>query len=195
MRVAMLTTLLFLAACGKGVDSDREAGLAALGLEGAIERALALGFAGFEAAGSANIPPQSGNGDLMGTMTVTGQVDQGNSANKGMRLDIALDAYADLETVDDDEGDLVAIVYSTDPERLPAFDLSLRDIPDGTLDGSIAGIFLLDGDLVGELELQLTLDGAIEAFGSGTRRVEGTTVVTGTATNSGGGTYDVDVML
>ncbi|MEZ4318360.1 MAG: hypothetical protein R3F61_12690 [Myxococcota bacterium] len=189
-------TLVLLVACkGGAVNSDAEAEAATLGLEGAIERALALGFAGFAAASSANIPEQSDAGDVAGTMVVTGQVDQGNSDNKGMRLNVALTDYADLETFDTDELDAIQIAYDTDPAALPSFDLSLRDIPDGTLTGSIAGDFLLSGDLDGVVTLALTLDGVIVPDGTGTQREEGTTAVTGTATNSGGGTYTVDLTL
>lgn len=121
MRLRSLIVCFALTACGARIDSDREAELAALGLEGAIERALELGLAGFAAANSANIPEQVGSGDLSGTMTVNGQADQGASA-------IALD-----------------------------------------------GVLVPDGD--------------------GTAREDGTTAVTGTVTNAGGGTYAVDLML
>jgi hypothetical protein len=192
----LLASLLLLTACkGGAVNSDREAEAAALGLEGAIERALALGFDGFAAASSANIPEQTGSGDLSGTMVVSGQVDQGNSDNKGMRLDVALDDYADVETIETDEIDAIAVAYATAEASPATFDLSLRDIPDGTLTGSITGTFLLSGDLEGELSLTLSLDGVIVPDGAGTVREEGTTTVTGTATNSGGGTYEVDTTL
>ncbi|MCB9679026.1 MAG: hypothetical protein H6737_28250 [Alphaproteobacteria bacterium] len=196
MRTPFLLLLPTLVACKGGVvNSDREAEAAAIGLEGAIERALGLGFDGFAAASSANIPTQTGSGDLSGTMTVSGQVDQGNSDNKGMRLDVALDDYADVETIETDEIDAVQVAYDTDDAALPRFDLSLRDIPDGTMTGTVTGTFLLSGDLEGELSLSLALDGIIVPDGDGTMREEGTTSVTGTATNSGGGTFDVDVVL
>ena len=60
----MLLIPAVLAACGGGdVSSEQEAELSYLGLDSAIERAMDLGFAGFSAADSANIPEQVGNGD------------------------------------------------------------------------------------------------------------------------------------
>jgi len=51
---------------------------------------MQLGFDGFNSASSANIATQTAAGAKSGTLTVTGQVDQGASANKGMRLQVAL---------------------------------------------------------------------------------------------------------
>lgn len=178
--------LWMLLAC-KQVDSPEEAALAYTGLDGAVSRALALGLQGFNAASSANIDAQEDAGDTSGTMTVTGQVDQGASDNKGLRLDVALADYSDT-LGDDDEPD---VVYDTDTPA--ALDLQLRDIPDGTLTGTLNGDFAMDGVLQGVVSLALTLDGAIEDDGAGgTQRVEGSTHVTGTATSDYGG-YEVDV--
>jgi hypothetical protein len=177
------------------VSSEAEAEIAARGLEGALERALDLGLDGFAAATSANIPPQSGSGDISGTMDVTGQADQGASDNKGLRLDVVLVDYADLETlaIDGDE-DPLQLAYDT-PEDDPArVELQLRSIPDGTMTGTMQGTFLLAGDLEGSVDLDLTVDGPIEDDGAGQPiRTVGATEVTGTATNSAGGTFDVDV--
>ena len=138
-KLSSLTTLLLslslvpLAACGNddGVDSDREARAAYIGLDGAIAKALGLGMDGFNAATSANIPDQSGTGDLEGTITVSGQVDAGASANKQMRLMLTLVDYKD--EIADGELD---IAYDTG-DVLPALDLSLRGIPDGTFTGTL----------------------------------------------------------
>ena len=73
-------------------------GRSALHLDGTGWRLFflgSLGFAGFNAASSANIPPQMTTGDVAGTLTVTGQVDQGASSNKNMRLVEALVGYQD----------------------------------------------------------------------------------------------------
>lgn len=98
-RTIPLFLLLVLAACGDGVTDARSARAAYLGLDAAVEKALNLGFKGFNEATSANIPPQATTGDVRGTMDVTGKVDQGASANKGMRLDVALTEYQDFAVI------------------------------------------------------------------------------------------------
>ncbi len=183
------------AGCGSdGVDSDEEARRAYLGLDNSIEKALNLGMDGFNAATSANIPEQMTTGDVAGSMVVSGQVDQGVSANKEMRLLVALVGYTDGVAVTVEEED-IDIVYDTDPLMLPALDLSLRNIPDGTFTGTLLGSFAMSGDLEGSVTLNLMMSGEIESNGAGgIRRKLGTTHVTGTAT-SGEGTYTVDLML
>jgi hypothetical protein len=196
----LLTLALALAACGGDdeVDSDEEARVAYLGLDQSIGKALGLGMDGFNAADSANIDDQEGTGDEGGTIVVGGQVDQGSSDNKGLRLTITMVDYSDglLDRDDDDEDDeLVEIVYDTDPEAPPELDLSLRDIPDGTLTGTLLGTFLMEDWLEGEVTLDLALSGEIEDDGAGgIQRVAGSTSVTGTAT-SDDGVYDVEVTL
>ena len=92
-----LASILPLLACGPrgAVDNEVAARVAYLGLDRGVDRVIDLGFAGFNAANSANIPEQSDVGDVSGTMIVGGQVDQGASANKGMRLGVTLSAYSD----------------------------------------------------------------------------------------------------
>ncbi|HZI09117.1 MAG TPA: hypothetical protein VE153_01935, partial [Myxococcus sp.] len=60
---------------------------------------------------SANIPAQSTAGTAAGTLTVTGQVDQGSSANKGMRLRVGMVGYSDGEEAVGDDEDPVNITY------------------------------------------------------------------------------------
>ncbi|MDF1563751.1 MAG: hypothetical protein P1V51_11955 [Deltaproteobacteria bacterium] len=197
-KIAALLSALLLGACGGAVDSDHEAELAYLGLDGAVGRALLLGMSGFNAATSANIPQQVGDGDVAGTMTVAGQVDQGASANKGLRLTVALDGYQDVTDVDQDEDEEVVVSYTTAEAAPMSLELSLRNIPDGTFTGTFGGTATMEGDLEGEVTLDLTLSGSIEedpdAAGE-IRRVTGTVQVTGTATNSGGGVYDIDLSI
>jgi hypothetical protein len=102
-RATLLTAgLLALAAgCGGGVSSEETARRAYFGLDRYVDRGINLGMAGFNAASSANIPAQTAMGDVSGTLTVTGQVDQGASANKGMRLRTALANYSDRVAGDD----------------------------------------------------------------------------------------------
>jgi hypothetical protein len=183
MRRTSTLLLFFVAGCGGGVSSNADAQKAYLGLDPSVDKAITLGFAGFNAASSANIDPQTANGTVSGTMTVTGQVDQGTSANKGMRLFDALSSYSD-------DG---KITYGTDAAALPALTINLKNIPTGTLDGSLAGSFTMSGTESGQVTLALTFTGQIESGPNNTvvRKV-GTTHITGTAT-SASGTYAVDV--
>jgi MYXO-CTERM domain-containing protein len=189
--------LLIAAACeSSSVSSEEQARRIYLGLDLAVERALNLGMDGFNAASSANIPAQAGPGEVSGTLTITGQVDQGASANKGMRLRTAFATYSDLAvipagvTADAGPGGLV---YDTDAAALPALDLSLRGIPDGTFTGTLTGTVIASGDLDGDVVLAVSFAGQIQSAGGGKiRRVPGTTHVTGTAT-SRFGTYTIDL--
>lgn len=184
----MITLLLM--ACSH-IDSDAEAELAYLGLDTAVSRALELGLLGFNTASSANIDDQQDEGDVSGEMVVSGQVDQGSSDNKGLRLFVALDGYADFLDLDGHDG--VHFVYDTDAPL--DFDVQLRDIPDGTLEGTLVGPVLLRDDLTGSAAYALSLAGPIQSDGAGgVERVPGETVVTGTVTGPQGGVWDVDVV-
>src|SRR3954469_14758955 len=113
MRKLLLMVLL--AGCGDSVSSDEQARRAYLGLDPSIDKAITLGFAGFNAASSANISPQTAMGTVSGTLTVTGQVDQGSSANKGMRLLTEYVMYSDD----------MKIVYATGATQ-PMLDMMLK---------------------------------------------------------------------
>ncbi len=199
---AAAIALLALVGCSDDeatIDSDEEARRAYLGLDESIEKSLALGFAGFNAASSANIPPQTTAGIEAGTLVITGQVDQGSSDNKGMRLRVGMTAYTDgvlvLET--ENEEVTVEITYDTDPDPSlqPYLQLSLKNIPTGTLTGTLTGTYHLLGDIEGDIVLNLTFAGTLQAQGAGVIRAPGTTTVTGTATNGDGGVYDVQLTL
>src|SRR5687768_3706351 len=101
--------------CGGAVKSDEDAQRAYLGLDRSIAKSLQLGFTGFNAASSANIAPQTATGDASGTLTVTGQVDQGASANKGMRLRVGMVDYSDGEVTAADRTVEVTYATATDP--------------------------------------------------------------------------------
>jgi hypothetical protein len=132
-------------------------------------------------------------GDKSGTLTIGGQVDQGASANKEMRLTVKMAGYSDGD-LHLDGGPTVAITYDTDA-GLPALDLSMRNIPSGTFTGSLVGDFAMSGDLSGSVNLNLMMSGNLQATADGgTKRETGTTMVTGTAT-SGAGTYNVNLSL
>ena len=196
----IVTALLccFTFACGGSVNDEDKARLAYLGLDNGIARAMQLGFDGFNAADSANIPTQTADGDVSGTMTISGQVDQGSSANKGMRLSMALEDYADdpVHPVDEngeEREEEYEIHYDTGSAVTVNF--SLRDIPDGTMSGEISGTVTMSGDLEGDLELSLSLDGKIEQDpddATKTRREAGTTSISGTATSEFG-EYRVEI--
>jgi hypothetical protein len=184
------------AACSNDtVSSDEQAKQAYLGLDPSIGKSITLGFAGFNAASSANISPQTAAGNVGGTLTITGQVDQGSSANKGMRLYVGMAAYTDgLQTADDQS---VAIAYatSTDPTMQPYLEMKLMGIPTGSVTGTLTGVYEMTGDLVGEVTLNLAFSGTLEPGpGNTVVRAAGTTTVMGTAASSGG-TYTVMVTL
>jgi hypothetical protein len=184
-----------LVGCGDEVSSDEQARRAYLGLDKSIEKSLQLGFAGFNAASSANISPQTANGDTSGTLTVSGQVDQGSSANKGMRLRVGMTNYSDGTITVEDETVKITYQTATDTTAQPALDLSLRNIPNGTFTGTLVGAFQMSQDLEGEVTLNLSMSGMIEDDGTGkVRRKAGSTTVTGTA-KSGDGEYQVNVTL
>jgi hypothetical protein len=199
MHKSLIVPSLFLFLCWTGaaactdVNSEEAAAAAYLGLDKAVERGLNLGFAGFNAADSANIPAQQEDGDLEGTMRVTGQVDQGVSNNKSMRLLVALEEYRD-RVVQGDEGGEYAITYDTGDGTL-ALNIDLRGIPTGTFSGTLIGIVAMDGDLTGEVELDVSFAGDLEEdpdVAGGTRRQDGTTAVTGSATSEHG-TFTIDL--
>jgi hypothetical protein len=190
---ALVVAAAIAVGCGSNdVDSRDDARRAYLGLDGSIDRAIDLGFVGFNAAMSANIPTEMAAGAMDGTLTVTGQVDQGVSANKQMRLNVALTGYRDVS----------GFTYDTDASAdggvtLPALDMSLQGIPTGTLSGTLVGTFQMSGDLSGPVTLNLMFTGDLEASpdggtGDAVVRKPGTTHVTGTAT-SPAGTFAVDV--
>ncbi|MDB4955215.1 MAG: hypothetical protein JWO36_2784 [Myxococcales bacterium] len=188
-----LACLVFAACTDNSLSSDETARRAYLGLDKSISKSLQLGFDGFNAATSANIAPQMTAGDAAGTITVTGQVDQGSSANKGMRLHVGMVGYSDGKIKVNDAGDTVSITYdtSTDTTMQPALTLSLKGIPTGTLTGTLMGLYHLTGDIAGDVTLNLTITGTLQDGGGGkVVRAPGTTTVTGTAV-SGGGTYNV----
>lgn len=192
-----LAAFAVLAGCGggSGVHSEDEARRAYLGLDLSIDRAVDLGLRGFNDAKSANIPAESGAGTLAGTMTITGQVDQGASDNKQMRLLVALAGYSDV----------AHLVYATGSaagaggaagtvDTQPTLDMSLKGIPTGTLTGQLAGTFQMSGDLAGPVTLTLAFTADLASDGAGgTMRKAGTTHITGTAA-SPPGTYVVDVI-
>ena len=191
LRLPVLALALSLVNCGGdegAVDDPVSAELSYLGLDRAIDRAIGLGFDGYNAADSANIPEQTGPGELSGRMVVGGKVDAGASNNKNMSLNVTLaDGYADA--VLDGERE---VVYNGGPALL---DLSFKGLPDATFTGTLRGSFTMTGDLVGGVTLDLQLTGVTEEGAGGIIvRKPDTIRVVGTA-SSDYGVYDVDVSL
>jgi len=191
-------SVLGLAACGSdNISSDEEARRAYLGLDESIGKSLTLGFVGFNAATSANLPADCCNdvGLEKGTLGISGQVDQGSSDNKEMRLLVTMVDYNDGKfTVDGDDKE-IDITYNTPVDAPPALSLSLKGIPTGTIDGTLIGDYDMTGDIDGTATLNLVITGTMMDDGTGkVIRTPGTTHVTGTAV-SGDGTFDVDVTL
>jgi len=174
------------AGCGNGgVGSDEEAKRVYLGLDGSIDKAIQLGFDGFNAASSANIPPQTAKGAKGGTMTIAGQVDQGASSNKTMNLTETLVKYTD-------DG---LLVYDTPAGMDGSIGMKLSKIPDGTLDGSLSGQYAVAGDLQATVTLNVNFTSDLQPVPTDPTRVErkpGTTHITGSAA-SDFGTYAIDV--
>jgi hypothetical protein len=198
LRTGSIVIAAVLSACGSDdIDSDEEARRAYFGLDESIEKSLTLGFAGFNSAQSANISQQTATGSAGGTLVITGQVDQGSSSNKGMRLRVGMVGYSDGSLLIDGETIDVDIVYDTAAETAmqPYLDLQLRNIPNGTLSGTLTGTYTMKGDIEGEATLSLTFSGVIQDDGTGkVVRAPGSTMVTGTLT-SGDGTYDVSLSI
>jgi hypothetical protein len=198
--IAVLSLAGLSVGCGGGVSSDEAARRAYLGLDKSISKSLQLGFDGFNAASSANIDPQATTGNVSGTLTVTGQVDQGSSDNKGMRLHVGMVDYSDGPVAfAEGDNDTVEITYQTDPDTAaqPYLDLKFSNYPDGTFGGSLTGpgVYQMSGDLSGDVLLELTIEGPTQNDGTGkVIRTVGSTHVFGTA-SSGGGTYTVDLTL
>ncbi|MEP6861522.1 MAG: hypothetical protein ABJE66_12925 [Deltaproteobacteria bacterium] len=187
--------LIFGACTSDSVDSNEQARRAYLGLDHSVEKSLNLGFAGFNAATSANIPDQMTAGDATGMLMIGGQVDQGTSPNKQMRLAVTMTAYSDGPFEVDSNHDKDDVTYATDTAALPALDLSLKNIPTGTLTGTLMGTYHLTGDIAGDVVLALTITGTMADGGGGTvTRAPGSTTITGTATQ-GSGVYQVNVTL
>ena len=154
MSVCALTS-----ACSDDISSDEEARQAYLSLDPVVAQALDLGFEGFNAASSANIPAQSAAGPKGGTISVAGKVNQGSSSNKNMDLTLGLVGW----TAD------TAIVFhtSTDTAAQPKLTLSLKKLPDADLTGTLVGTFTMTGDLKRAVVLNLSIVGKTMADSTG----------------------------
>ncbi|MDI1449368.1 hypothetical protein [Polyangium sp. 6x1] len=178
MFLPLFVLALGLAGCGDDVASEEDARRAYESLDKSIDKAMQLGFQGFNAASSANIDPQTSNGDRTGTITIGGKVDQGSSTNKTMTLNETLKDYSD-------DGE---VTYNTSGTG-PVLDLKLEGIPDGTIKGTLNGSFTMSGALEGSVTLNLTINGELQPTMADPMKIErkpGTTKITGKATSDYG---------
>lgn len=197
--LVFLASVLFAFACGsdnkdtKAVNNADDAKHAYLGIDPAIDKALNLGMQGFNAASSANIAPQTANGDIQGKLVVGGQVDQGASANKTMRLTTDFTSYEDVVALSAGDANLLHVIYDAVSGGTTTLEIKLMNLPNGTFTGTFIQTLHMSGDLQGDVTLNLTFTGDIRATSTGgIERVPGSTVITGTAT-SPYGTYTVNI--
>jgi hypothetical protein len=201
LRRAGLATLTLLAAaaigCGDSnnkVSSADSARRAYLGLDLSIDKAINLGMQGFNLATSANIAPQTGNGDVMGTLVVGGHVDQGASTNKTMNLTTDYTNYEDAPVIFGDAG-VLHIIYNAASNGTVGLSMKLANIPSGTFNGTFMQTLHMSGDLQGDVTLSLAFAGDLQPVAGSTSQIQrkpGTTHITGTATSTYG-TYTVDI--
>ena len=183
--------------CGNGdsVTSDEQARRAYLGLDKSVSKSLALGFMGYNAASNANIPTEMAAGDVTGTLTITGHVDQGNPSQVSMGLDAAMTMYSDGKIAIDDKGHTITVTYATNMATPPTLSLKLNSSAGNTLTGSLSGDYVMSGDMQGTVTLNLQINGTFSGTAPNVMRVAGSTTVTGTAVNSSGGTYMVNTTI
>lgn len=201
VSAALCLLALGVVQCGGGaVSNEASARRAYFGLDKAVTRALTLAFDGFNAASSANISPQTGMADVMGTMLVDGQVSNGMSMNREMRLNVSLTNYQDMATDSVDGGMSTPIRLTYDkPEDAGtplSLSLSLRPGTQPSLTGTFSGTVRMSGELTGSVTIFFGITGEVRAVaGMGMRyeRVPGTTRIAGTVMSSFG-TYNVDIM-
>lgn len=196
-NASVLVMLATAAGCGSGdsIDSNEQARRAYLGLDKSISKSLALGFQGYNAAANANIPTEMTAGDVTGTLTITGHVDQGNASQASMGLAAAMAMYSDGKIVVDDKNTTITVTYATDTTAPPSLSLKLNSSAGNTLTGSLGGVYTMTGDLQGTITLDLQLSGTFSGTAPNVMRVAGSTTVTGTAVNSSGGMYLVNTKL
>lgn len=195
LPIVLVSTLSLVGCSDEELDSDDDARRAYIGFDPAVDLAIELGLQGFNAASSANIDDQTADGAVSGSLVVGGQVDQGSSDNKGMRLVVTAVDFSEGAVLDTETDDEVDVHYDTPTDQPLNLEISMKNIPNGTFTGTMAGDMLLSGDIDAEATYALTLSGELEADPNDAENVirkPGTLLITGTVT-SGDGTYDVDV--
>ncbi len=198
-----LALLVFSAACSSSsnsVDSNEQARRAYLGLDKSISKSLALAFQGYDAATNANIPAQMTMGDAMpgGTLTISGKVDSGTCSQLSMGLDVGMVKYTDGPFVIDSKNNKISVTYdtSTDTTKQPLLSIKLNASAGNSISASLMGDYTMTGDIKGTVTLDLTITGTFSGTcPNAVMRVPGSTTVTGTAVNSSGGMYTVNVTI
>lgn len=197
MRNFACIFLIVLGACSdNSVDSTTQARRAYLGLDKSISKSLQLAFAGYDAATNANIPMQMTAGDKSGMLVIGGKVDSGNCSQLSMSLDVGMTSYSDGTFKDGDTSLNVTYATSTDVTMQPVLGIKLNGSSGNAISATLMGDYTMTGDLKGTVTLDLTITGMFSGTcPSAVMRVAGSTTVTGTAVNSSGGMYSVDVTI
>lgn len=183
------------------INSDEQARRAYLGLDKSVSKSLELAFQGYDAATNANIPAQMTMGDAMpgGTLTIGGKVDSGNCSQLSMGLDVGMVKYTDGPFVVDTKNNTkISVTYdtSTDATMQPLLSIKLNGSSGNAISATLMGDYTMTGDLKGTVTLDLTITGTFSGTcPNAVQRVAGSTTVTGTAVNSSGGMYTVNVTI
>ena len=184
-----------LAACS-GESADEAARRTFLALDQSLAKTLNLAFQGYNVATTSSVAPQTTDGNHGGTLTIQGTVDK-SSATKTMQLTVLMVGYNDGDVLYNDSGDTVHVVFDTLPDATPTLDLMLGVTSfNGTLtpNANMTGVYQLRGDHTGTLTIDVSIAGYVMAGnGNEVLRAPGTTQITGTATNSDGGVFDINV--
>ena len=137
----LVITSLIPACSDDGVSSDEEARRAYFGMDESIANSSRSALQASTPRPAPTSRRSRPRAPRAGTITITGQVDQGNSNNKGMRLHVGMAGYTDGQVVIDGKALDVNITYATNADSAlqPALTLSLKNIPTGTLTGTLVG--------------------------------------------------------
>jgi hypothetical protein len=188
--------LIFVGACtNNSVDSDTQARRAYLGLDKSISKSLELTFQGYDT-GMTNFPPQMTTGDKTGTITVSGKADSGNCSQLSIGINVGMTNYSDGPFKDGSTTLNVTYATSTDTAMQPALGIKLNGSSGNSINATLMGDYTMTGDLKGTVTLDLTIVGTFSGTcPNAVQRVAGSTTVTGTAVNSSGGMYTVNVTI
>jgi hypothetical protein len=178
-----LLGVFVLVGCGSDTINQR-AQTVYVEIQDVIYDSMELAFKGFNTATSATVPPQTKTGDNKGTLTVTGQVDQGTSPDKAMKLQLELVDYPSASTTN--------TTFKTGATK-PSLNINLKGIPNGTLDALLSGDFLMSGTLSGTATLSITMTGTLQKDPSNTSKVQPAKYSIKGTTKSDYGTHSVDI--
>ncbi len=196
---ALIILCAAIAACSSdstSVDSTTQARRAYLGLDQSISKSLQLAFQGYDAATNANIPAQMTAGAKTGMLVIGGKVDSGTCSQLSMSLDVGMTNYSDGPFKDGSTTLNVTYATSTDTTMQPVLGIKLNGSAGNTISATLVGDYTMTGDLKGTVTLDLMINGTYSGTcPNAVMRVAGSTTVTGTAVNSSGGMYTVNVTI